>query len=376
MPGMSTRSIPLIATLALAMTLPACGPGKRQVEMQRQQRASTEDQGVFDLGYRNSWRTVPFAPGTSTIEHIEPFDDVVLLVDADSRMTALDAGTGRIRWSVELTDPLTSFVGIGRSGNRALAASNNELFVVDIPTGALADRQSLERIAGGPFEVVGNAAIFGTINGELLSHRVDRGVKSWGNKVGSGMSTSPVAIEGVTQTVIGAVADDGGVLFVDASTGQRVGAISIFGAPGAQPVSGEGLLFATSRDQSFYAFTPDRGDVVWRVRTDKPLLSQPTYDRGAVYVALHERGLVAFDAETGSVRWEAPEIGGTVVASGPRGLVVWDAPNAHLVDAQRGDIIASHELADVDAVFADDFDGGFLFTVTNDGDIAKFSPRF
>ncbi|MEO0512838.1 MAG: PQQ-binding-like beta-propeller repeat protein [Planctomycetota bacterium] len=360
--------------IAAALALPGCGGLSSQ--QRAEQAASSADllrnEAMFALGYRNEWVGVPYIGDGAEIVFAEAYDDVVLLLDSASRFTALDTATGLSRWSIELTDATTEFVGIARSGDLAFAASASELFIVRIREGALTGRQSLVRIAGTEPVVFGDTVVFGTPGGEVFAHKFGLGFRAWGNKVGTTVSKNAAVLPGS----ITVAADDGNVLFVDPKSGKRTGQISVYGPPGSNPVAGTKYVYLASRDQSLYAFDPAGGGVVWRERTSTPLTAQPTFHQGALYMMLPEQGLVAFDAETGSRRWTSAEVAGHTVAISQRGLITFDGGPAWLLDPQRGDVIEAVDLDDVDRLLTDSFEDGHLYVLTDDGRVGRYQARF
>lgn len=369
-----------IAIAALLCVLPAtflagCGSSGRGGNLSAEDRAASfvaHDDAFFEVGFRNQWKGVPFISRRSDVVHTLIEDDLVAVMDSASRLTLLDTRTGRAAWSRQLTDPLTEFVGLSRSGDRLLASTQTEIFSVSIPNGTILSRQPLERIVTSEPRMVGDMALFGTANGELLAQRSNLGFRAWGTTLGSSVSAQPAAIG----NVIFAVSDEGRVLIVEADTGRRTGEIKIFGGPGSKPISGETYFYLASLDYSLYAFNPVGGDVVWRERTSSPITAQPIHHEGVVYIELEGQGFIAFDADTGRRLWVAPDVSGTAIGMSGRNLIVWDGSDAILLDPQRGDVISRTPLPNIETLTTDTFAGGNLYAISPEGVVARYEPRF
>ena len=65
------------------------------------------------------------------------------------------------------------------------------------------------------------------------------------------------------------------------SSGTLLARTGIYGGCEADPVAGDGMVFFASLDQSIYGYDLG-GNQVWRLRTEHPLRTTPTYHDGVV----------------------------------------------------------------------------------------------
>jgi hypothetical protein len=380
---MLTRPTRLCVPLALALvTLGGCGGGHRsdvgpaRSPEERRARFPISFEDYARLGYRQDWVGYPAVTGSLPVRHMAVYDDVVVTLEQGSTLTILETGTGGRRCAVQLSNPLTKFVGLAREpGGRLIAASDADVFFVEPQTCNLGGRQTIEKIAATEPVLVGNILVFGTSVGELLGHLTTAGggVKAWGFATGAAIEHAPVRIG----DTVGAVSQAGDVIFVNPMSGSLLGRERIFSGLATNPVADDDAMYVASLDQSVYAFSPS-GSLLWRYRSGVPLRTQPTVHDGVLYVGMASEGLVAFEAASGRKIWTARGLENTVVVGMNRqGLVGFDAAaqTAYSVDAQRGDVLERVPVPGARIMRMDRFEGGNLYIVSDSGLVAKFQPR-
>jgi hypothetical protein len=368
-----------VCALGAALVWAAAGgcetPGAERPPITVEQRAAgftLPESDLNRLGYRLDWRAFPPVERGGGIDLFTPTPTGILALESGSSLTLLEPATGAIRWSTELSNPLTKFVGVGMIGDAAAAASENEIFFVSANTGGLVDRQRIEKVVNTAPALFGDLAIFGTTAGELMAHSVSQALRAWGFASPGAIEQPPVMIG----SAVGAVTQAGHVVFLDAGTGALLGRNLIFGGLSTEPVVGGGLMFVASLDQSLYAFAPN-GGAIWRLRTSAPLRSQPAYHDGVLYVTLPERGLSAVNPGDGKVVWSTDKAPGVVVAERKGALVVWEQQSQTLrtVEKTTGDVLDSASLPGVVRLVPQGPTDAPIFALSRWGVIAKLSPR-
>lgn len=334
------------------------------------------------LGYRWSWTTAPVLTGGASVQLAEPLGDLIAVVNSRSRLTAIEATSGRIRWNTAVATPLTDFVALARAGDQIQVFSRRAIYIHDALSGEFATRQDLAIAVTTPPALASGVAYFGSPTSRALAHRygdeagllrpppLDRGVQLWQYLLTGAIDAMP-ALMG---NAVAFVAESGDILFADPLSGAATGRASVAGPPAANPVTDGSLLYIASRDQSVYAFDTE-GRLVWRHRTAVPLQDQITVHDGVLYAHVPGEGLLAFNASDGSVLWKNPDARGTVVALRAGELIAFAPGRAWMIDARRGDTLAQPELTDIARLMAPAFDSGPLFAVGRGGAIARFDPR-
>jgi outer membrane protein assembly factor BamB len=348
--------------------------GKAQTTKERSDALPVDYVNYAKLGYRLDWKGYPTITGSLPIRLLSISSDAIGVIEQGSNLTILEPGTGGQRCAIQLANPLSHFVGLGRQGARIVAASEADIFTLDPATCTLVGRQSFYKIVATNPLMVNNALIAGTTDGELFAQLNTPGIngaKLWGFAVPGAINHNPVMVG----DSIGAVSQSGAVFFVTPDKGDLLGRAKVFGGMDTNPVSNGRLMFIASLDQSLYAFAPRGAQQVWRYRTSAPLRVQPTAFKDRVYCAIPELGLTAFDANTGKVLWSIKDFSGVIVASNKGGLLGFDGTSGVLINPSRGDVIERIKLPGVASLQTDTFENGNLYAISTSGVVAKFVSK-
>lgn len=328
------------------------------------------------VGYRLDWVGFPFPASGSNpkVVSMAAFGDVVVAQERGSTVSALEAGTGQVRWSSRLTGSLTKWTGMHREmgeAGRLLITSEAEVFMLGMGTGVLVGREQFERVVNTPPLPAGGGALIvaGTSSGVVQAHLVGRNVAAWSFGTGGSIVGDLCRVG----DFIGAVSQSGEVVFLT-DRGDLVGRGRVLGPIDNDPVTDGLSLFIAGRDQSVWAFTPS-GQALWRYRTNNPLSQQPTVHGAVLYQDLGALGLTAFDTASGVVKWHSKGVHGTVIGARQGNLLVWDGIGLSTVDPTRGDQIERVALPGIVRLVPDGFDDGSIYAVSDKGVFAKFVPR-
>lgn len=326
------------------------------------------------IGYRLDWRGFPSVGERQRVRVIRPYADVVVVQESGSAVTAMEPGTGQVRWTNQLANPLTRFLDIHREGNRLLVPAEAQLHVLDLATGNLVDRQTYEKVASSGPVHAGSTLIFGTGVGEVLAHFMPstvQGIKLWGFGMTGAIEVDPALIGGAA---VGVICQSGEIAILGVDDGRLVGRARILGGASADPAASDSMMFVSSLDQSVYGIEADGGAIAWRYRTPYPVTRPPVYHERTVYVALRDEGLVAFDAASGAVRWKSAGVDGRVVGVRAGRLLAWDGQVVSAIDPRTGDVLARATLPRTRALAMDAFVDGNLYVASDRGVVSKFVP--
>lgn len=337
---------------------------------------SISDANFLELGYRRDWTAFPYLGKKQKLQMLVPAGDTVLGLETGTTVTGLEASNGAMRWANELATPLTRFVGLNREGDKVLASSDSELFILSAINGDVQARQGYARVVNTQPIVLGNLAIYGTTTGHVLAHRTDLGVTAWSFLLRGSIDHKPVLVSSLQggDSVVGAISQAGQYVFLSAKSGRPIGRGEIFGGLDTDPIAAQGLMIAAGRDQSLWGLRPE-GGVAWRIRCDLPLTRQPSTDGRTVWSQLGTEGLSAVDAASGKVLWSNRVVEGTVIGIRAGNLVVWNGSLVLLLDKDRGDIIRSYVVPQTAMMLTDKFEDGNLYTVSDAGVVVRFVPR-
>ncbi|MCB9844770.1 MAG: PQQ-binding-like beta-propeller repeat protein [Phycisphaeraceae bacterium] len=339
-------------------------------------RLVVDDAAFARLGFRRDWTGFPVVSKGGSIRDVVASKDVILARESGSGVSALMGRSGELRWHTTLATPLTKFVSmrIGQYGNRpaALVSSESTLYIIDLESGALLQKQTFSRVVNSGPTIVDNLLIYGTASGEILAHTIFPGAKAWGHDLDGPIESGPVHKDGV---VLG-VAESGQMAFLEAHTGELITRRAIYRGATVDPAIGQDFLVVASRDQAVYAYEPATGRQVWRLPTPYPLTSQPVAHDGAVYLAIPERGMVALDEHTGREIWTNAEVTGVVIGVSRGRLLIYNGATAFLVGVATGDVEQRVDLPGVARLLTDSFVDGNLFAIGGTAGVAKFVTRY
>ncbi len=354
-----------------AQTSTNAGP-TRAVAADDRPAPTTEIDKFAALGYRLEWRGVGLVSRGARTADFEVFDDIILYMDTGNVLTCIEASTGRSRWASEMDTELARFVGMTRRDDRVYAASQGELFVLDARTGEIVERHRLAVVVNTPPLIMGDMVILGGAAGEVLGHNLRSTYKQWGYRLTRSIQAQPVQ----AGDAVAVVSQGGDVLILDPQTGASLGRNRIFDELENNPAADEDAVYVASTDQSVYAFKRLGGELLWRDRNERPITDHPVVHNGRLYVSIAQRGMVCFDAATGEALWTAKDVKGHILGMSDGDLIAWDGTDAVLLDASNGDEIIRVQFPGFAEMMMEGFDNGPIYTVTWDGRIARFSPRF
>ena len=193
---------------------------------------------------------------------------LVYVGDWDGRIWALDARTGRTRWTFRTSGRVKGSLAL--SGTRVFVGDyDGHLYALDARTGRLAWQASAQPRLGG------RGAFYST----------------------------PAA--GYGRVFIGNT--DGKVYAFGATTGRLLWSQSTGGYVYASPAVWRRMILVGSYDHSFYAFDAATGDVRWRFRANGPISGSASVIAGIVYFATFAERTYGLRVATGRELWRWPD---------------------------------------------------------------------
>jgi outer membrane protein assembly factor BamB len=243
-------------------------------------------------------------------------DGRVFTVDSRNLVTALDAGTGRRIWQVDLT-PADISEGSGGGlaywhGRLYVATGFAQLVAMDVKTGKIVWRRTLSGpMRGAPTVRAGRVFVI-TVDDQTHCLAAKTGQELWTHQ---GISEQASLLAGTSPAV------DGNVVVVPYSSGELFALRSENGA-----VLWQDQLSSISRTAGLETLTD--------------ITALPIIDRGRVYAIGHADMMVAIDLRTGRRIWEH-QVGGTATPwiAGNYLFVITNNNYVLAVDDQTGAIV-------------------------------------
>ena len=229
----------------------------------------------------------------------------ILVVGCDDpRLFALDARTGLPRWAVDLENPVLGAVTI--DGTRVLVSTLTNVEARSLDDGALVWSKP---IPGAYQPLVANGTFFAaTKDGWLYGLDVEDGSTDFEYNAGAEAGGSAAEGNSLFVNVVG-----GSFRAVDPATGQALWSHQVRSTDVSSPAIGAKLAYVAALVEGpdskgeLYAIDRTTGEVRWTQRTTSGRqLGPPIVDGDTVYAGSEDEGVFAYDAATGTERWNAP----------------------------------------------------------------------
>jgi len=334
---------------------------------------SIDHDAFREMGYRWDWSGFPPLQKNAELAHAQAHHDVIITLGSGATLSVMDARTGKIKWSKQVDRPITSFFEPVRFGETLYVSSETNLYEINLKNGNTIDEDRLGTIVSTAPAIIDNIAVFGTTAGELFGFQMDQDFKLWSYKFDGPIHTKAVELD---DEFVAAISDGGDIRTIRAKSAESANIMRIAGGARTDMLTDGVALYIASTDQSAYSFAIEDGFRYWRQRSSAPIMAQPVLHDSIFYVSMDDTGLAAMDAETGEMIWNNADLMGWPIGLlGGNELIVWTGYELISLDNERGDILSRISLPYASGVRTDMFEDGNIYIVTNDGRIAKFSPR-
>ncbi len=265
----------------------------------------------------------------------------------DGRIHALDPKTGAEKWSYRshrcgwsspaLAGGLVFATFIGSVLPPCAQLPNGAIVALDARTGKIRWSRTIDQSESSPL-VAHGTVYFGSTNGRVYALSAATGKERWSYDTGAPVKASPAL--------------DGGRLFVGNYGGNFYALDALTGKPiwrsgghgdiyaGASVVGGR--VYVGSTDHSVYAFSARTGALLWSFPTGYYVYASPAVWRGIVLVGSYDDTFYAINGATGTLRWDFHADG---PISGPASVIdgiVYFATFAHktyALDAATGRLV-------------------------------------
>lgn len=162
--------------------------------------------------------------------------------------------------------------------------------------------------------IAANGKIYVSTARGLYTFRASDGYLLWvfPTEVPLGNSPTIATVNGRSIAFVGGY--DRRIHAIDANSGQEIsGYIAYEAAAGFEtnPLVINNTIYAGNRDGYFYALNAVTGSLVWRYKTDGPILFSAAYKNGVVYFASNDAHAYALNSATGSLTWKSQKLPGS-----------------------------------------------------------------
>ena len=315
--------------LVILLTLAALGC---QDERAWLRRGLVEPLDAQRLGYRSLWRTDLALSSGARLTSVQVLGEMIVLTESPRNLvTAVDVGTGNIRWTQPVGQPGKLLFAPRRLGDRIVVNNETTLYVLDANSGAVRQANALQTVVSSAPAVSGNLAIFAGMNGRLFAQDTVTGQPVWAYQMPSAMEVAPSA----DQDVVLAADAAGNYKALSASRGALLWTGRTFARISARPLVTPLGAFIASEDTHLYALDVATGKERWNYLAEHSLHIGPLMLGETVYQAIDGRGLTALDAVTGRKLWSLAETAVPILHRGQQ-VVVYAPPRLMTVEAGTG----------------------------------------
>jgi outer membrane protein assembly factor BamB len=225
---------------------------------------------------------------------------MVYISTQENKVFALDAASGRVRWSTQLgknNKAQNTIIPspVVDSGMVYANAQDGLLYALDARTGNIAWTYQALALAG---PAVANGVVYiGAKDGVLSALDAASGRERWSFQIKGGVTASPVAANGLLY-VIGA----GNLYALDAASGREQWTWGVSEA--YAPAVANGIVYLTTTPGDLYALDASTGQVQWksRRRYSEGFSGSPVIAGNIIYVN-SAAGVFALSSADGSERW-------------------------------------------------------------------------
>ena len=244
-------------------------------------------------------------------------DGVLYACDADGKLHALNAATGKSHWQqpADLGEwrvyrqvaAAGDLVLVGPTDSRTIPQADKAVLALEVATGAVRWRSPLAaRLVSDP-ATAGDGVYAATSDGHAASLALADGSLRWRVPLRSVGLAAPAAAGDLV--VFGG--DKGLLTALAAADGSE--AWSFQAEPDPQwgaglpypPVYAEGRIYVTCWNRRCYALDAGTGAVIWASeQTKRPPLTPPAVHEGKVYFCGHDRYVYCLGAASGAVQWQ------------------------------------------------------------------------
>gem|GEM_PF-958786 len=232
----------------------------------------------------------PSTGGASLREYEWSFDDGTNATGATTAHSFQHPGTHSVRLSITDTDGDTDTV------------------VEPVDAGVRWTRRLTPPVSSAPTVVDGTVYVgVATETGGVVAVDADSGQTVWRRPLDGFVAGAPTVVADTLYAAVGG--ETGELVALDTESGTPRWRVAT-GTMRSAPTVVDGVVYAGSYDHTLYAVDAATGDVVWTVTPEGYGLTAPTVVDGTVYVGSGRPGrLLAIDATDGTVEWVARTAG-------------------------------------------------------------------
>ncbi|MBN1854920.1 MAG: PQQ-binding-like beta-propeller repeat protein [Pirellulales bacterium] len=267
------------------------------------------------------------------LERVSVDGDSVLVLTSRGTMQVLDAATGATRWSRQIGNPDYPSLGPAANAKYVALVNGSTLYVLERETGELHWERQLRSGPGAGPGLTDTMVYVPIINGAIEGFALeDTKQPLWIYQ-----SNGRALVQPVTTSSSVFWSTDRGFFYVGRADDPGVRyRIEMEDEITERPAVLEPMVYSVSRDGSIYATEEITGIQRWRYAIGDPITEAPAAVRDRVFICSNRPKMVCFDADHGTVLWEAARVNRFVAVSEDRVYAADSFHRLHILDLKSG----------------------------------------
>lgn len=337
------------------------------------------------LGLERHWMTAVPLSGTERVLEISRSEDLFFVQTDQAMLHVYDAETGRHRWSAKLGERSPTARPVSSNSFAVFATNANIMLALDRGTGRVIWKVNLKNLPSSGTSCDEDRLLIGLNTGMINCYDLkepqgkgpekirDRPSLTWNLKTNGRVTTRPL----LADRIVCMGSDDGRVYvnFSDEPT-------PLFRLPTGGPIGAElahhgtRMLLAPSADDNLYAIDVFTAEMFWVFPSGAPIRQAPIVAGEEIFVINQAGNLSLIEAKDGSPKWTTPTDSGVFLGVSPTKVYLRNGDGDLLaVERSSGKVLhdanatmrrAGLNLRPYDLSFLDKFDDR-LFLGTSSG---------
>jgi len=273
----------------------------------------------------------------------------IFILGSNSRLTALDADTGKRNWSTSFGSLRQPNIGLGASDTYLAAINGTTLYCFEAANGKLVWSKPCRYAPVAPPVVSEDKIFVPLLNGRMEVFEIEKeGFNSY-NIIGVGVPTSRPLITNDTVTWTTREGHMNVVPIRGKYERFMFYRLKASGAIRSTPINRDQFIFTTSENGFVYAIEEKTGILVWQASVGSEIYEPPFVFDDAVFAITNDRKLYKFDAETGELKWKEPVQGvGRYAGASQEKIYVTDGLKSLLViNPETGSVLSRIQSGEV-----------------------------
>lgn len=263
---------------------------------------------------------------------MQSLGDLIVVTEFPRNLvTAVDAVTGKVRWTAAVGEAGKLLFSPRRLQDRIIVNNETTLYILDADTGLVRQANPLQAVVSSAPAVSGGIAYFAGINGRLFAQDIVSGQLLWAYQMPTSMDAPP----SVAGQVVVAADRSGNYRAVSATNGTQLWQGRAFARISARLAATPLGVFVASEDTHLYALDLATGQERWNYLAQYPLHVGPLVLGETVYQGVNGRSLTALEAASGRKLWTLDEAAIPILQRGEE-LIAYASPKLMLVEGATG----------------------------------------